>query len=78
MKKCTGNGFHPGEVIKYSGDRCPLCTLFLVLQHRDRTIFILEKCVKYRVVKPSRRQCDCDPAGLLGQPLNESQMEIEK
>ena len=26
----------------------------------QRPIHILEKCTKYRVVKPSRRRCDCD------------------
>ena len=59
MKKCTGNGLHPGEVIKYETDWCPLCRLSLVLQHKDRTIHILEKCLKHsEVVKPSRRRYD--------------------
>jgi hypothetical protein len=59
MKKCDGNGLHPGEVIKYEGDWCPLCRLSLVLQHKDRTIAIQEKCLRYnQVVKPSRRRCD--------------------
>ena len=59
MKKCDGNGLHPGEAIKYEGDWCPLCRLSLVLQHKDRTIAILEKCLKYsQVIKPSRRRYD--------------------
>ena len=59
MKKCTGNGLHPGEVIKYCGEWCPLCRLSLVLQHKDRTIAIQEKCLKYnQVIKPSRRHYD--------------------
>jgi len=56
MKKCTGNGLHPGDVIKYDGDWCPMCRMALVMQQKDRTIFILEKCLKHnQVVKPSRR-----------------------
>jgi len=56
MKKCTGNGLH-GEVVKYETDWCPLCRMSLVLQHKDRTIHILEKCLKHsQVVKPSRRR----------------------
>jgi len=59
MKKCTGNGLHPGDVIKYDGDWCPLCRMSLVLQHKDRTIHILDKCLKHsQVVKPSRRRYD--------------------
>ena len=59
MKKCDGNGLHPGEIIKYYGDWCPMCRMSLVLQHKDRTIFILEKCLKNsQVVKPSRRRLD--------------------
>ena len=57
MKKCTGNGLHPGEVVKYETDWCPLCRMSLVLQNKDRTIAILEKCLKNsQVVKPSRRR----------------------
>ena len=59
MKKCTGNGLHPGEVVKYETDWCPLCRMSLVLQNKDRTIAILEKCLKNsQVVKPSRRRYD--------------------
>ena len=65
MKKCTGNGLHPGEVVKYEADWCPLCRMSLVLQNKDRTIAILEKCLKNsQVVKPSRRRYDCDNDGL--------------
>ena len=61
MKKCDGNGLHPGEVVKYETDWCPLCRMSLVLQHKDRTIHILEKCLKHsQVVKPSRRRYDAD------------------
>ena len=62
MKKCTGNGLHPGEVIKYEGEWCPMCRMSLLVQNQDRKIHILEKCLKYnQVVKPSRRPSDCTP-----------------
>ena len=55
MKKCDGNGLHPGEVIKYDGQWCPLCALAIALQRKDQKIFILEKCLDGSTVKPSRR-----------------------
>ena len=59
MKKCDGNGLHPGEFIKYNGSWCPLCKMVLVVQNKDRKISVLEKCSKNsQVVKPSRRRYD--------------------
>ena len=56
MKMCTGTGLHPGEHIKYYGEWCPMCALSLALEHRDKKISILEKCLKYHeAIKPSRR-----------------------
>ena len=59
MKKCTGNGLHPGDIIKFDGDWCPMCRLALVNQNQNRELHVLRKCLKYnQVVKPSRRLTD--------------------
>ena len=56
MKKCTGNGLHPGEVIKYNSSWCPLCRLVLASQRLEQKIFILERCLRHHeAIKPSRR-----------------------
>ena len=65
MKKCEGNGLHPGEVIKYDSEWCPLCASVIALERKDQKIIILEKCLRHNeVVKPSRR--------IFREPLNVS------
>ena len=61
MKKCTGNGLHPGDTIKFDGDSCPMCSLSLVNEKQGQELHVLRKCVKYNeVIKPSRRLNDTD------------------
>jgi len=61
MKKCTGNGLHPGDTIKFDGDWCPMCRLSLVNQNQSRELHVLRKCLRYnQAIKPSRRLTDSD------------------
>jgi len=61
METCTGNGFHPGDKIKYSGMWCPLCKMALTLENVIRQKEILKKCLRHtQVIKPSRRRDDAE------------------
>ena len=41
MRKCQNDFYHPSEVIKYYGDKCPLCSAMIEIARLKRDLFRL-------------------------------------